>query len=199
MGLRLYVGEENTAGTHTGLILDGVAKGLKQVSASWNLVAVTARWGAIERCRTNTEKWFAANIDVPIPVFYAEYPLLSDAPRGAFKSEVIKRLKRSPELYGSILAGVGDRPSDMEAYVSNGMHALMITDEIGELGGASAHAKALRKKEEELGPFESAVEYFETRVTAGDAECCAWEQIIQRLDQIVKESDRWPILAPSGD
>jgi hypothetical protein len=191
MGLRLYLGDENASGTRTGLILDGVAKGLQSVSSSWNLVAVTARWGAIERCRTNTDKWFAANIELPsIPVIYADYPLPTDAPRGAFKSEVIQRLKTSPELYGSILAGVGDRPSDMEAYVTNGMHALMITDEIGELGGTSAHAEALLKKEEELSAYDPAVEYFKTYTTAEGAECCAWEQIAERLEDIALAAEQ---------
>ena len=97
---------------------------------------------------------------------------------------MIKRLKQSPEKYGTILAGVGDRPSDMEAYAVNGLHALMITDELGEMG--EGHAEALVDKEKELIESGASIEYFGSSSEAG----LAWEQIARRLGELEGEQEQ---------
>ena len=81
---------------------------------SWNFVAVTARWGWLPRARANTETWLAAH-GMSMPVYYAPRPYPQDADRAVFKKGVIEGIGRGGE-HGPVLAGVGDRPSDMVAY-----------------------------------------------------------------------------------
>lgn len=118
-------------------ILPGCRDALCRLRTAWELVAVTARWGGVPRCRTNTELWLEAN-GIPMPTYYAPRPIPSDAPRAEFKAGVIARLldERGGSSDGGVFAvGVGDRPSDMRAYVRNGLHALVITDALGEVSG----------------------------------------------------------------
>ena len=118
-------------------ILPGCRAALTRLRAEWELVAVTARWGGVPRCRRNTELWLEAN-GIAMPTYYAPRPIPSDAPRAAFKASVIAHLLEERGGGGAsgdtvFGVGVGDRPSDMQAYVQNGLHALVITDALGEV------------------------------------------------------------------
>eukprot|EP00937_MAST-01D_sp_MAST-1D-sp2_P001870 g1870.t1 len=170
--LRLYVGHENDAGTGTGVILPGCRDALAAARRDWDLVAVTARWGTA-RCRSNTQAWLAAN-GVPMPAHFAPYPIPTDVPRAEFKAAVIADLLRARPR-DAPAAGVGDRPSDMQAYVQNGLPALMLTDSLGELG--PRHAQLLQQTAARLEQCQhrrrqpAQIHFFET------AEQLAWTQI----------------------
>eukprot|EP00658_Telonema_sp_P-2_P062297 TRINITY_DN50962_c0_g1_i1.p1 TRINITY_DN50962_c0_g1~~TRINITY_DN50962_c0_g1_i1.p1 ORF type:complete len:108 (+),score=20.47 TRINITY_DN50962_c0_g1_i1:153-476(+) len=105
-------------------------------------------------------------------VEYAEYPYPTDGPRAGFKADVIRRLIESGEC-GQLVAGVGDRPSDMLAYTRNGLRCMIVKDSLGETGGSrEQHWERLLRTEAELRREERAgegrnnelsVEYWEDR------------------------------------
>ena len=182
-GLRLYLGTEHTSGpnkgTVTGTIMPGCRVALQALrAAGWNLVAVTARFGGWPRCRANTEAWLESN-GIPMPVIYASVPYPTDRPRAEFKARAIQDLQASGE-YGDIVAGVGDRPSDMIAYAQNRLRCMVITDQLGEVGGADVHRTKLLEAEAKLRKSMPgvAIEYFETDAVTG---MTAWSKIERAL------------------
>ena len=58
--------------------------------------------------------------DVAPPECSLQVPYPTDLPRAKFKAEAIRTLIEGGQ-YGEVVAGVGDRPSDMHAYVQNGL------------------------------------------------------------------------------
>ena len=194
-GVNLYVGHEDDTGTRTGEILPGCVDALGSARPHWDLVAVTARWG-LPRCRANTEIWLDAH-GLSMPAHFAPRPIPTDAPRAAFKAEVISRLLHERSRADAAAAGcttpavgVGDRPSDMEAYVRNGLTAVMITDSLGELGAKHAQlleqmAHRLRAEFGDGGEDGARIHFF-----ASDQEHLAWNKIGTFLDDmIMQQSD----------
>jgi len=176
-GLALYVGRETQEGTVTGTIMPDCADTIAALRESWNFVAVTARWGWLPRARANTETWLAAH-GMSMPVYYAPRPYPQDADRAVFKKGVIEGIGRGGE-HGPVLAGVGDRPSDMVAYTENGLHAIVITDALGEMSGSSdKHRGFLHETEATLREKDPGVsiEYIEST-----RDRTAWVAIRQRL------------------
>lgn len=153
----------------------------------WEFVAVTARWGAIERCRTNTERWLEAH-GLAMPVYYASYPYPTDSPRVAFKAGVIQKLKES-RTHGEVLVGIGDRPSDMKAYVKNNLLALIVMDALGECASSpQAHKEMLLTAEKETRKAGAKIESNQTiEYVKSDSKSVAWEQIQNRLGAIAEQ------------
>ena len=189
-GMNLYVGHEDDTGLRTGEILPGCLNALASARSNWNLVAVTARWG-VPRCRTNTEIWLNAH-DLSMPTYFAHRPIPTDGPRAAFKAQVISRLLNGRSQDDATASGraapavgIGDRPSDMEAYVRNGLTAVMITDSLGELGAKHAElleqmAHKLRSEYGDGGKDGAHIHFF-----ASDQERLAWDKIGSFLDEII--------------
>jgi hypothetical protein len=118
-----------------------------------------------------------------MPVFYCPYIYPTDAPRAVYKASVIHKLKESAE-FGEVLVGVGDRPSDMQAYAQNGLTSLIVADSLGECleasGDPSAQRKMLQDAEHKL--TRADVEYY-----TSTPDCSAWMQIQQRLILMANE------------
>ncbi len=109
---------------------------LHALSSAYSLVAVTARYALAE---ANTARWLAAQGLPGLPVVYAAGVHAGDASRGAFKAGAIRHLRAAG---WAPVAGVGDRPSDLEAYASEGLQALMVVHAEGSRGGEGARAAA---------------------------------------------------------
>jgi len=176
-GARLYFGRESDKGNVTGDIMPDCKETVRELAHMWNFVAVTARWGGITRCRQNTETWLRAH-GMEMPVFYASWPYPTDRPRVDFKASAIRHIQSSGK-YGEILVGVGDRPSDVLAYLSTGLKPFVVTDALGEVdGGADGHMRALRK----LDRGDNALEYF-----GSTDEASAWQKVRKRLEEVGRE------------
>ena len=93
---------------------------IKSLASNFRIVAVTARW---HMAASNTEKWFEEHSLTGLPLITATRPHPGDTSRIEFKSNAIKSL--SDDGWDPII-GVGDRPSDMASYVSQGMEAIMV-------------------------------------------------------------------------
>jgi hypothetical protein len=181
--------------------MPGAVEAVNALSPDWDFYAVTARWG-LPRCKTNTVAWLNAHgIRVAAPVEYSAWPLPTDPPRKTFKAAVIRGIReRTTPVNGApaLVLGVGDRPSDMEAYVENGLRAFIITDGVGEMG--ARHDELLFECERKLmeahrggmlpAPAGSAVgsepappqiEFFASLPEGGPS---AWEQIQARMREL---------------
>jgi hypothetical protein len=93
---------------------------LHALSRRYELAAVTARWSLAAR---NTKAWLSLHGFPAIPCIHSWRPHPWDASRVAFKSAAIARLRMAG---GSPTIGVGDRPSDLEAYLSSGLSAFLV-------------------------------------------------------------------------
>ena len=120
-------------GFAVGEAYPGALHALAELSRSYALVAVTARWSVAER---GTAAWLGAHGLGHVPVVYASHARPRDASRVAYKAAAIARLR--DEGWAPLL-GIGDRPSDLRAYAAAGLPALMVAHAQG--GGA---AEALR-------------------------------------------------------
>lgn len=103
-------------------------------------VAVTARYSAAADA---TVDWLAANGLADMPVIHSDRPHPGDDSRIAFKRDAILALRSQHGLDPVI--GVGDRPSDLRAYVQAGLHACIVVHGPGaraleQGGGGSAAA-----------------------------------------------------------
>lgn len=128
-----------------GVPYTGALSSLHTLGSSFNLVAVTARQALAER---NTAQWLAAQGLGELPVLYASSVHSGDGTRGAFKASAIRHVRAAG---WQPVAGVGDRPSDMEAYAAEGLLALMVTHAEGATAAATErHATALRQAQLQL-------------------------------------------------
>ena len=137
--LRLYL----SPGTVVGEGYPDAVAVLTRLQPRFNLAAVTARWSLASR---NTDEWLLAHGLNGIPALHASRPLPLDDSRIGFKSAAIDKLREMGlrpvssynrnNQYASVcthssiphprlqVMGVGDRPSDLEAYHSKGLTAL---------------------------------------------------------------------------
>jgi hypothetical protein len=115
---------------------------LHALSSAYNLVAVTARFALAE---ANTARWLAAQGLPHLPVLYAAGVHAGDGSRGAFKASAIEHLRTAG---WAPAAGVGDRPSDLQAYASAGLLACMVVHAEGSAGGSAGGSAARRLVEE---------------------------------------------------
>lgn len=175
-GLRLYIGRETEKGDVTGDIMNDCKNTIRGCIANgWNFVAVTARWGGISRCRENTENWLRAH-EMEMPVYYATMPYPTDGPRAAFKAGVIREIQRSGE-FGNVLVGIGDRPSDIKAYLDTDIVPIVVKDALGEVeGGAEAHLRKIQSLEAR---YEKKVTYVQSDETGS-----AWAKIEGEMQRI---------------
>ncbi len=128
-----------------GVPYTGALSSLRSLGSAFNLVAVTARQALAER---NTAQWLAAQGMGELPVLYASGVHSGDGTRGAFKASAIRHVRAAG---WRPVAGVGDRPSDMEAYAAEGLLALTVTHAEGASAAATErHATALRQAQLQL-------------------------------------------------
>ena len=113
---------------------------LHALSPAYNLVAVTARFALAE---ANTARWLAAQGLASLPVLYAAGVHAGDGSRGAFKASAIAHLRAAG---WAPAAGVGDRPSDLQAYASAGLLACMVVHAEGSSAGSSAGGSAAARR-----------------------------------------------------
>ncbi len=111
---------------------------VRALSAAYNVVAVTARFALAE---ANTARWLAAQGLAHLPVLYAAGVHAGDGSRVAFKASAIAHLRAAG---WAPAAGVGDRPSDLQAYASAGLLACMVVHAEGRAGGEAAGVRAAR-------------------------------------------------------
>jgi hypothetical protein len=165
----------------------GAAACLADISARFNLVAVTARWRLAE---ASTDAMLARAGLPRLPVIYAGAPHPRDASRAAFKARAIRHLR---DEGWAPFAGVGDRASDVEAYAGEGLAALAVVHAEGAAAPAAterAMARLLRA-ERALRAARPArpprIEYFtdcpRAAAAAGVAAAAApvWAQLAARL------------------
>jgi len=99
--------------------------------------AVTARWGALGR--GNTRAWLDAFGMQDATLSIPDWPLPDGDARAAWKTRAIAELARGPE---PILAGVGDRASDIRAYRKAGLPLAIGVTQLAALGPAGCPARA---------------------------------------------------------
>ena len=125
----------------------GASAAVQSLAERFNVVAVTARWRLAE---PSTDRMLASVGLAGLPTIFAARPHPGDASRVAFKARAIELLR---ERGWAPFAGVGDRPSDLRAYVRAGVAALMVAHASGG-GGSESSARAqlcaLRALESEL-------------------------------------------------
>jgi len=103
-------------------------------------VAVTARWKPAE---VNTEAWLARVGLRGLPVLYATQPHVGDDSRIAFKAAAIGHVR---EQGLQPIVGIGDRPSDVRAYLRARIMPAMVAHAEGAGAAHHAHcAKALAR------------------------------------------------------
>lgn len=107
-------------GYPVGEVYPGALQALAELSRSWSLIAVTARWSVAEQ---GTADWLEAHGLGHVPVIYASHARPRDASRVAFKAAAVERYRA--EGWDPVL-GIGDRPSDLDAYAAVGLPALMV-------------------------------------------------------------------------
>lgn len=114
--LRLYMLPRAIVGAAASMAIPTI----QTLSPHFDFAAVTARWSVSAR---NTNAWLDANGLTGLPCTHSWRPHPFDASRVQFKSEAIDRIR----VEGARpVIGVGDRPSDLEAYLRSGLQALMV-------------------------------------------------------------------------
>ena len=108
------------AAQYVGVPYAGALDALRDLARVFRIVALTARWAAGARY---TDAWLARHGLAGMPVIVARAPHPGDDSRVAFKSAAIAWLQ---ETGWAPVVGVGDRPSDLEAYVASGLHACVV-------------------------------------------------------------------------
>ena len=98
----------------------GALEALRGLSRSYRIVALTARWAAGARY---THAWLERHGLGGLPVIVAVAPHPGDDSRVAFKAAAVAWLAAGG---WAPLVGVGDRPSDLEAYAAAGLHAAVV-------------------------------------------------------------------------
>lgn len=109
-GLRLFPGGLST----TGKLLPGVSGTLSSfLGLGISAMAVTARWGGL--AHGNTRAWMNDAGMQHVPLSCAPVPLATSEATAAWKAGEVAALTAGKRL----LAGVGDKPSDLAAYAAN--------------------------------------------------------------------------------
>ncbi len=137
--LKLYL----LPSSRTGRIFSRAGEALKRLSEKAELLGVTAR---CILASGNTRRWLRAQGLPPFPVFHAPFFLVREKARVRFKGRCLKKLKQ--EGYRLVL-GVGDRGSDLEAYLGEGLFPVLLVPR----PGGSRH-KVLEEKIRSLGLVE---------------------------------------------
>ncbi len=105
---------------NTGTIFPGVRDGLTRIAVKADMVALTARCAI---ARKKTINWIISH-GLPFKeVMLSPFFLPSEAARVRFKRKKIREIK---ERGRRIILGVGDRGSDLEAYIEEGIFPVLI-------------------------------------------------------------------------
>ena len=127
---------------HVGVPYPHALSSLRELQGSFDIVALTARFMLAE---ANTEAWFQHYGLGHIPIIYAKgiHPL--DHTRVAFKASATQYLH---SIQWRPVMGVGDRPSDLAAYLQTGLHAAIVRHDLVGLSPpqlAQTHLSMMRK------------------------------------------------------
>ncbi len=105
--------------------LSGAPEALTRLSKKYTIIYVTARDDAF---MNTTKEWLDLRKFPKGPVFFNDYGGKSMSSRKYKIAEIARLKKRFP----NITAGVGDKVGDAEAYLANGMRAVLIGEKMPE-------------------------------------------------------------------
>jgi len=112
----------------------GAHAALVHLSLRFRIVAVTARWGG--RAGIPTEKWLENNGFKGLPLVLASELHPQDKTRVGYKIAAIEFLRN--EGWEPVI-GIGDRPSDLEAYTATGLESIIVSHSQGASPGSALH------------------------------------------------------------
>ena len=141
--LRLYL----VPSARTGRIFSQAAPVLRRLGGKARLVGVTAR---CLLAAGNTRRWLRAQGVPDIPVLHAPFFLVTERARVRFKRRALRRLKDEGHR---LVLGVGDRGSDLEAYVREGLFPVLLVPSPGGRRHRSLLERAARLGLEEGGDY----------------------------------------------
>ena len=162
---------------HVGVPYPHALSSLRELQGSFDIVALTARFMLAE---ANTEAWFQHFHLGHIPVIYAKgiHPL--DHTRVAFKASATQYLH---SIHWRPVMGVGDRPSDLAAYVQTGLHAAIVRHDLVGLSPTQrtqTHLSMMRKAGIEEGKLG------QTSFFAPNADLEVWDAVKKHAMEFIK-------------
>lgn len=105
---------------------EGASEALGQLERDWSIVILTSRASFLEG---TTLKWLDGHGFPRAPVAFSSRPILTKNGREEFKRRAIADLK----LRGMrVEYGVGDKGTDIRAYLRNGLKAILVLDGPGD-------------------------------------------------------------------
>lgn len=118
---------------------------INSLAVKFNIVAVTARWRFAE---ASTEHMLVEAGLPQMPVIYAGEMHPGDDSRIAYKARAIRHLR---DEGWAPFVGVGDRASDMKAYITEGLTALVVVHREGApVSARQTHMSLLLRAEREI-------------------------------------------------
>ena len=133
--LTLYAVPNSKFAEQVGEPYLGAHAALVHLSLRFRIVAVTARWGG--RAGIPTEKWLENNGFKGLPLVLASGLHPQDKTRVGYKIAAIEFLRN--EGWEPVI-GIGDRPSDLEAYTATGLESIIVAHSQGASPGSALHA-----------------------------------------------------------
>ena len=128
----LYAAPAALSAAHVGRPYEAAAAAVRGLALHFRIVAVTARHASAERA---TRLWLQEHGLGGLPLVLAAGMHPRDASRVAYKRAAIRLLRE--EGWRPVL-GVGDRPSDLQAYAREGLAAVMVAHAQGAPRGSAA-------------------------------------------------------------
>ena len=131
----LYAAPNSTFADRVGEPYAGAHAALVHLSTRFRIVAITARWGG--RAGAPTERWLEKHGLKGLPLILASGLHPQDKTRVGYKIAAVKLLQ---EEGWEPVVGIGDRPSDLEAYSATGLESVMVAHSQGASPGSPLHA-----------------------------------------------------------
>lgn len=127
-----------------GIPYPSAVQAIHSLAPRYRFAAVTARW---QYARRNTVGWLTMAGLHDLPVIFSSSMHPKDTTRAAYKAAAIRHLRQ--EGWGPVI-GVGDRPSDLEAYAAEGLRCFMVAHNAGSKHGSVYDIERLLKTEAAL-------------------------------------------------
>jgi hypothetical protein len=133
--LALYLAPARLSAALVGQPYAGATAAVARLAQRFRVVAVTARWGP--GAAEPTACWLERHGLAGLPIVLAAGMHPRDASRAAYKLAAVELLR---EEGWEPAVGVGDRPSDLEAYAASGLRAIMVAHAQGAPRGHALRA-----------------------------------------------------------
>jgi len=133
--ITLYAAPNSSFADRVGEPYAGAYEALLHLSTRFRIVAVTARWGG--RAGKPTERWLEKHGFRGLPLVLASGLHPQDKTRVGYKIAAVKLLQS--EGWEPVV-GIGDRPSDLEAYSATGLESVMVAHSQGASSESALHA-----------------------------------------------------------